>query len=299
MDNYIKSTRYLCLYRDECIIDTSKFFNKLYVIIFNNKKENKITIDLSDLESITAGAAVYLFALVTDSQNNIKHNLFAIIWPTDKATKKLIVDTGLFKLLQSGCKNKLRKIFSDDSNFFCGKHKDIEKCKDVIRKRIGDDTLSVLLDSALQETFLNINHHAYNNVSKRKLTWWCYAVLDKDESGSYLSITVCDLGMTIPYTMRNVPTLYKVRTESESIETAMIERVTSTKDKDRGKGSSDIQSPINYTECENSYLFIHSGLGQYYMGKKKINAGQINFNLLHGYKLFGTVLEWQLYYDVD
>ncbi|MGR6861962.1 hypothetical protein ACU5EH_17510 [Aliivibrio salmonicida] len=294
MTEYIKSPNCLCLYRNESVIETNKFFFGINSSIRNKSK--RIKIDLSDLRIITAGAAVYLFALLTYSQTDIRPNLFNIIWPKDKSVKKLIVDTGLFKLLQSQKKDKLQTIFNDDSSFFCGVHKDIDKCKDVIRKRIGCVELSVLLDSALQETFLNINHHAYENVSNRNITWWCYAVLGEDESGNYLSTTVCDLGMTIPYTMRDVKAMYKIRTESESISYAMIERMTSTNDKDRGKGSSDIQSPINYTECENSYLFINSGLGRYYMGKKKIDGGVIDFNLINKYKLHGTVVEWRLYY---
>lgn len=291
MTIYVKSPQCLCLYFSEHIVDTTKFFDSLNREKLNSKK--KVSVDLSELKHITAGAAVYLFALITDYQVEVKTNFFEIIWPKDKETLELFRLSGLFKLLKPGGINKFKDIFNDNTNFFCGTHKDVSLCKDVIRKRSRDETLSVLLDAALEETFVNINHHAYNNVNKKKISWWCYFLIKEDEEGNYLNATICDLGLTIPYTMRNYKTFYSMDTDSQKIAAAMTEAVTSTHIKGRGKGSADIQFPVEYKKCDNSCLFIYSGGGSYFKGGKSL---PIDYGLINIYPLKGTVFEWRLYY---
>lgn len=290
MAKYIKSPQYLCLYFSKHIVDTTKFFDSINKVKLSG---DKVILDLSELKHITAGAAVYLFALITDAQIEIRYNLFEIIWPSDDEIFELFRVSGLFKLLKPGGVNKFKNIFNDNSNFFCGTHKDVPVCKEVIKNRSRDETLSVLLDGALEETFVNINHHAYSKVNQKKVSWWCYFLMDEDEHGNYLNTTICDLGVTIPYTMRNYETFYSISTDSQKIAAAMTEAVSSTHIKGRGKGSADIQLPIEYNKCFNSCLFVYSGAGSYYKGSKEL---PIDFNLINRYPLQGTVLEWRLYY---
>ncbi|WP_440875014.1 hypothetical protein [Thalassotalea sp. PLHSN55] len=286
----VTSPKKLCLYNPDRIEDTIEFFNEIESL--SNNPNYAVTIDLSDLKYINSATATYLFALVSAMQAYVSIDYFKITQPKNKELKRVFSDTGLHTALKPGGKSKLKKLWKN-SNFLCGNNNDRAKFLAEIRKRLDLNALPPKLITAIKETLLNIHHHAYQGPTKLlDYTWWCYFQIRKDDKGSYLSAVILDRGSGIPFNIRNELPLFEHQSDSACLKHAMTEFVTTTKEKGRGRGSKDIQSPI-YSN-KNDVLLIISDKVSYAYYDETIQNGKTTLDLTQAFK--GTLVEWKLYY---
>lgn len=174
----------------------------------------------------------------------------------------------------------------------------------VFRKNSEISALPTKLTTALRETFLNINHHAYNGPSNKvRITWWCYHFTSTDKNGKYLVAIIIDRGMGIVNQIRRAFPEYRakiarpgsslyVKDDSECIEYAMQESVTSTLENGRGKGSEDIKKPVTLNNDDILYIMSNQGCYRYKTVNQKEEIKLINFE--NDFK--GTLVEWKLYF---
>lgn len=287
----------LCLYSEEHIESTLAFFKALET---SPKKIGYfITIDFSNLTYISAAAACYMFSLITSVQVYVSNNYYTVKLPKDKDAKKLFVDSGFHVAIKKGGYSKIKKMWKT-SPFLCGNNNQVPDILTVFRKHSEISTLPVKLTTALRETFLNINHHAYNGPSNKVgITWWCYHFIGSDKNGKYLVAIIVDRGMGIVNQIRNAFPEYRsivrisfVKTDSECIEYAMQESITSTLEKGRGKGSEDIKKPVTLNNDDILYIMSNGGCYRYKTVNQKEDIKLIDLD--NDFK--GTLVEWKLYF---
>jgi len=290
----IDSPSVLCFYRPEAKEETLIFFNRIESYPKTNK--HFITLDLSNLVTITAAAATYLFTLVTAIQVYISHNYFSIKNPKQKESNKRYFNSTLHIALKSGGLSKLKKLWGEESSFICGNNSDVNKFLGLLRKRIGINNLPSKLTTAIKESLLNIHHHAYGGPTNLiDVTWWCYFYTNEDEKGKYLITVITDRGAGIPNPLKRAFPLITKFDDSDCIKYAMKESITSTGEKGRGKGSINIKKPIvSNLLTSDDILLILSDKGSY-MCKVEDNK---ETEILNEYKdkIKGTLVEWRLYY---
>jgi hypothetical protein len=286
----VTSPKQLCFYQKNLIENTIEFFNKIESLSKN--PSYAVTIDFSNLKYINSGTATYLFALVSAMQVYVSIEYFEIIQPQDKELKKVFSKTGLHAALKPGGKSKLKKLW-ENSDFLCGNNKDRTKFLAELRKRLSVTSLPPKLITAVKETLLNIHHHAYQGPTNiLDYTWWCYFQTRTDKNGKYLAAVIIDRGSGIPFNIKNEFHLFKNQTDSACLKHAMTEFVTTTKEKGRGRGSKDIQSPISLNKED--VLLIISDRVAYMYCDDTIENGKKTIDLNQRFK--GTLVEWKLYY---
>ena len=292
----VLAPRRLCLYLSEDYSETLKFFNTIDKLVFVERKY--IEIDLTQTEEITAAASVMLFAKVTRCQGWAAPEIFAypdqIIefkLPINKETKSLVVKSGLWAAIKPGGIKKLERLWKDKSNPFKTGNNPAEKIRDVIgllRHQIPKPPKKII--AALQESYLNIAHHAYDAFTKNEEVlhefiegrWWQYA-FHKKESGSF-TVIIYDVGSGIPSTLS--PLIGKRADDCEYIAEAMRKGVTRFNISGRGMGFEDIKSPIDQNITAD-YLVVYSGRGQVIY-----RNGKIEDKILHDIDISGTLIEW-------
>lgn len=291
---YIKSPEHLCLYREEYHDKTLAFFDEFDTRVFNNLMY--VELDFSHLKSLTASAALVLFAKITRCQSCLPAGYFSfpdkiisMKLPDDKKIKGMFSSTGLWAAIKPGGQKKLDKLWSDWGNSYKTGNDPSRQFEEVIsslHSRVG--VLPKRIVAALQESYLNIAHHAYEAFKKDPLfndfmvgRWWQYAHLHP-ETGR-LIIIIYDMGSGIPNTIRSIQGGVS---DCSSIQYAMREGITRFNVQGRGKGFEDIKRPID-SNASAEYLLVCSGVGE--VGYK---GGQIVKEHSHGYSMGGTLLEW-------
>lgn len=291
---YIKAPEVLCLYRDEFHDDALDFFDEFDTRVFNNLMY--VELDFSELKEITAAAALVLFAKITRCQSCLPPGYFSfpdqiitILPPEDKRVKAILSGTGLWSAIKPGGQKKLDKLWEDKSNPYKTGNDPSRQFSQVVedlRNRIG--VMPRRIVAAIQESYLNIAHHAYESFKEDPLfnkfmigRWWQYAHLNS-KTGR-LSIIIYDMGSGIPNTIRSIQ---KGVSDCACIQYAMKPGVTRLNLQGRGKGFEDIKRPID-TNASAEYLLVYSGKGEVVY-----RSGQIAKEYSHSHSMGGTLLEW-------
>ena len=145
------------------------------------------------------------------------------------------------------------------------------------------------------EATKNVNRHAYIDnfreipICTEKETWWCFSQV-KDEK---LNIVVCDLGVSIPYTLpHHKPKLYRFlrlfrkTSDADLIEGAINSPTSRSGESFRGNGLPKI---AEIAKVNGGSLTIHSRRGVvHYRGTEP--AKKTNFKT----PLNGTIIAWSL-----
>lgn len=145
------------------------------------------------------------------------------------------------------------------------------------------------------EATKNVNRHAYIEnfrempVCIQKEAWWCFSQV-KD---SKLHVVVCDLGVSIPYTLpRHKPKLYrflrlfKGTTDADLIDGAITSPTSRSGESFRGNGLPKI---ADIAKVHGGSLTIHSRKGVVHYSDAE-PAKKMNFKT----PLNGTVIAWSL-----
>lgn len=257
-------------YRDQFLAALNAVDNNSYIL-------EKITLDFSNIEKITASGAVALFSQITHSQlNSKKFDLFDIKLPANPKTRNLFRASGLFATLKPGGPKKLDKLWSSENLFKSGYDPD-KHLEPTILDLQAQLKLPYRLKEAIGEAYLNIIQHAYPDYYAEK-RWWQYSKLDRDEKR--FKFIICDKGMTIKKSFNNKWSCV------DSIVNAMKEGVSSTGDAWRGKGSENLKKPVESDERDE--LVIVSGEGLYRYTLKQIEPE--TSRLYHPFN--GTLIAW-------
>ncbi|WP_312392070.1 hypothetical protein [Pseudomonas sp.] len=291
---YIKSPEVLCLYREEYHDQFLLFCHDFETRVFNNMLY--VELDFSDLREITAAATVVLFAKITKCQSCVSSGVFRfpdrvieIKPPKDKRVKSIFVGSGLWSAIKPGGQKKLERLWSDWGNPYKTGNDPSSQFQFVIanfRKVFG--VLPKRIVGAVQESYLNIAHHAYENLSENDRhdefmagRWWQYASADR-KTGKMV-IIIYDMGSGIPDTIRSIQ---RGVTDCNCIKYAMNPGVTRFNVQGRGRGFSDIKRPID-SNASAEYLLVYSGKGEVVY-----KSGRIEKEVSHVETIGGTLLEW-------
>lgn len=289
----IEAPEVLCFYDSQYRQETLKYFS----IIEKHPKSKLhfITLDFTKLKVMTAAVATYLFAMVASQQIYISNNYFNLKLPKDKSAKELLINSGLHVALKKGGMAKFNRLW-ETSPFLCGNNSQAMKFLEVLRSRSNVSPLPTKLSGAFKDAFTNINHHAYGGpTSILSTTWWCYFYTKKDKTGRFLVAIIIDRGIGIPQSIKNAFPIWKMYPDKDCISHAMIESVTSTKEKGRGKGSKCMKKPIELsTLTRYDMLLILSGDGMFKYSHSNNTENVVTCDLDYTFK--GTLIEWKLYY---
>jgi len=297
----------LCIYREE---DAKKFFiftETLEQLFYTNEE---ITIDFRNIESITAAAAVLLFATVNSLQIIAKDsNAINFVFPQKSKSPiahDYVIKRGLSKALNSGSLEKLSTLVQSQ-NFFqshTNAHEHVSSLVNFFTKKLNLKAGSpkyLNLSAAIIEALLNVAHHAYRDPSndenilpeKSHLVealgerWWIGAMSDQDT----VTLIICDLGQGIQFSYEPSLKLFYDEGRAKKI---LLEAFTvgnsRIKDRGRGNGSEDIKRGVQSPEYSTEALLVYSkGLKYYYQGdltKPRVEAITNHFN--------GTLVEWTI-----
>lgn len=179
-------------------IETTHRFNELISFVCSVKDFVIIHYDLSNVNSITIDAIIYMIALSINIKNKYRTK-YNIVLPKNKELREFILSSGIEKMFNA----EKVKIQSND-NFFCirmGRNTDVDIAKelcDFTTKRLNKDfKYSRFLYDMLIEMMTNAGHHAYAENNKIQTQWFIFAE-DSEESIKY---TFIDTGMGIPASM--------------------------------------------------------------------------------------------------
>jgi hypothetical protein len=292
----IKSPSYLCLYRKDYSVDTLRFFEELERTVLLDGKY--VELDFSDLIAITAAASLVLFAKISRSQccmlkSAFKYADFVVTYipPTNKEVRALMSDSGLFVAMGPGGQPKLDRLWADWSSPFKTSNDPSGDMSELVAQLLkqAEGLLPQKIIAAVQEGYLNIAHHAYEEFKNPQdplhpfmvNRFWQYARFNKDTGK--LSVALYDLGSGIPQTIKVEGSMLS---DCDAIMHAMKSGVTRFKVRGRGRGFNDIKSPIDRNESA-EYLLVYSGRGQVIYRK-----GVAPIVKQHGHVIGGTLLEW-------
>jgi hypothetical protein len=174
-------------------------------------------------------------------------------------------------------------------------------------RRLSRDQISVLFRS-VTEALTNVTQHAYMNQrmdgsgSGRDAGWWMFVRQEPRE----LSITFCDLGVGVPY---SVPRLEKHKSwlqeslgkvlravgvqshmDGEIIQATVEYKRSRFQQDHRGNGFGNMLESID--RAGSGRLIISSNRGAYIYGRELSKVTQESRN--YSDSIFGTVLYWQI-----
>lgn len=287
----IKSPKELCLYSS--YKDTMFFFNEIESSIFIS--ERYLEIDFTKLENMTAAAALYLVSVVTKSQNCCPNKILypdqviKFLLPKGQRKNDLFLATGLWDFVKPGGEKKLDKIWTERKNSFQTGNKPEKQYPEMLEwfNDLGFGGVPRKLSSAVQEAYLNIKQHAYDSEGCHEFLysrWWQYAYYK--EATDQVIFLLLDRGIGIPKTVPS--NIFRHMNDQSKINEAMTEGWSSTKRPGRGRGSANIQRPVNITDNSDT-LLIMSGKGRYVYDSKG-NVIQESIPSTFG----GTLIEWAL-----
>ena len=290
----VKAPEVLCLYREEYHDETLAFLDEIDHLVFDRLVY--VELDFSEVLNVTAAAALVLFAKITRCQSCLPVGVFrfpdriiSIIPPRSKEAKAKFVATGLWAAIKPGGQKKLERLWADWGNPYKTGNDPSRQFEDVIgHLRQGFGVLPKRIVGAIQESYLNIAHHAYEPFKQNPGfnefmvgRWWQYASISK--STGKMVIVIYDMGAGIPATIRSIQGGVS---DCVSIQYAMKPGVTRFNVQGRGKGFSDIKRPID-SNASAEYLLVYSGKGEV-----AYKSGQILNEFTHAHSIGGTLLEW-------
>jgi hypothetical protein len=280
----LTSPRKLCLY-DHASCDRSARY--LASIVRTAVEGRHITVDLTLLDTYTAAAGLLLFANITAAQLiTEKPDVVEVIQPHNRATRRMIVDTGLFQACRPGGSDRIDRLWSSKSLFLSGTDPavDYQRTIEAIERTLHT-AASDSVCRALNEAILNVSHHAYEFLDPqdpfKKLgkRWWQSFWVG--ESG--LSMLMYDMGMGIPRTLE--PPIFGT-SHAVLLGRAMTQGISRLADTGRGQGSVDIKRPVVTSEF--SSLFMLSNKGRLEFNIRR----QIDQTSLLTEDVRGTYIEW-------
>lgn len=294
----VKSPERLCLYRAECYDDTLAFFDEFDTLVLLHGYY--VVLDLSDLKELTAAASLMLFAKVTRCQCCLPQfftypsAVVSYILPKDKAMRDMIRGSGLWAAIRPGGQSKLSRLWADVHNPYKTGNDPSTQMEAIIEQLLQQvGKLPRKIVSALQESYLNIAHHAYEGFKDGAVPlhefmvgrWWQF--VKWNPKANKLSLVLYDMGVGIPSSIKNVSHAVTRRvSDCASISLAMKSGVTRFNIQGRGRGFNDIKSPIDANPSA-EYLLVFSGKGLVvYRSGKKVEEK------LHDLSIGGTLIEW-------
>ena len=290
----VKAPEVICLYREEYHDETLAFLDEFDTYVFNDLLY--VELDFSEVREITAAAALVLFAKITRCQSCLPVGAFrfpdqviSIVPPKLKSTKAKFVATGLWAAIKPGGQKKLERLWGDWNNPYKTGNDPSRQFEDVIgHLKQGFGVLPKRIVGALQESYLNIAHHAYEAFKEDPGfnefmvgRWWQYANISPITGK--MAIIIYDMGAGIPATIRSIQGGVS---DCSCIQYAMRPGVTRFNVQGRGKGFSDIKRPID-SNASAEYLLVYSGKGEVVY-----KSGQILKEYTHTHSMGGTLLEW-------
>lgn len=281
----------LCLYESFSL--TMKFYSSIESSVLAN--ERYLELDFQRVEHMTAAAALYLVSVITKCQNSCSKNILfpdrviTFVLPSGQLKRDLFLDTGLWDMVKPGGEKKLEKIWDERKNSFQTGNKPEKQYPEMLEwfNDLGFGGVPRKLSSAVQEAYLNIKQHAYGKEGAHvflESRWWQYAYYK--ESTNQVIFLLLDRGVGIPKTVPS--NLLNPKSDQAKIEVAMTEGWTSTNSPGRGRGSANIQRPVNITDNRDTLLII-SGKGKYIYNSKGIVTQEAVSSLFGG-----TLIEWAL-----
>lgn len=291
----IKCPENLCIY-GENYQESLDFFDKISTAVFVDCKYIKL--DFSELEKITAAAAVILFAHVTRCQNCAPLEIFKyrdqVVDSDFRHNKKgyeFAREIFLIDAIRQGGKGKLDKLWdSRVCPFKTSNEPSIAAAEIVLWLKSFNPNMPRKMIRAIGEALLNINHHSYGPYMNKKTPlnefmisrWWQLGAVTEDA----FRFIIYDMGAGIPTVAGR-----KIFLENDSnvIERAMERGFSSTGIAGRGNGSADLLSPISQ-ENEEDYLHVYSNKG--FVGYRN---GKMYLKEDNKYSIGGTLLEWVFY----
>lgn len=285
----------VCLYAKADYAETLKFFDEFDRAVLVEYRY--VELDFSGTEHITAAAALVLFAKVTRCQCclipgtfSFPSDVITVKLPENKAMKDLFVNTGLWAALRPGGVKKLDKLWGDWANPFKTGNDASSELPDIIKHLMQQfDPMPLKIVSALQESYLNIAHHAYELFKLdgdvmhpfMEGRWWQYA--RRNDQTKKINIVIYDMGNGIPASIGDGHQMIR---DCDSIKYAMMSGVTRLKIQGRGMGFNNIKRPIE-VNAGAEYLVVYSARGQVIY-----RQGDVVTELNHGRHVGGTLIEW-------
>ncbi|MCD9569493.1 hypothetical protein [Pseudomonas protegens] len=291
----IEAPERICLYARDDYSETLRFFDEFdRAVLVDNQY---VELDFSETVHVTAAAALVLFAKVTRCQCCLPSGVFrfpseviTVRLPTDKAMRDLFVNTGLWAALRPGGIKKLERLWGDWANPFKTGNDASSELPDIIQHLMQQfDPMPLKIVSALQESYLNIAHHAYELFKSKgdvmhpfmEGRWWQYA--RRNEKTKKINIVIYDMGNGIPASISDGNQMIR---DCDSIKYAMMSGVTRLNIQGRGMGFNNIKRPIE-VNADAEYLVVYSARGQVIY-----RQGDVVTELNHGRHVGGTLIEW-------
>ncbi|WP_019340548.1 hypothetical protein [Stutzerimonas stutzeri] len=286
----------LCIYDEAYYNSTVMFFDEFEYHIFT--RFDYVELDFSSTIEITAAAALILFAKITRCQCWAPPQLFSnpdqiieLILPTEKKLKKRIVDSGLWSAIKPGGQRKLAKLWRDNKNPYKTGSDPANELGDMIRllRQQFNKTVPRHIVAAIQEAYLNIAHHAYEEFKHAEEPlhefmvgrWWQFA--QKDPKTNHMAVVIYDMGSGIP---KSISDKTFTGSDSSEIHKAMQTGVTRLNIQGRGMGFDNIKKPIEHNATAD-YLGIYSGKGKIFYRR-----GKVIESVDHDHTIGGTLIEW-------
>lgn len=295
----VKAPEYLCLYRQKYYGPTLSFFNEFDRLVLVHG--SYVVLDFSDVKELTAAASLMLFAKVTRCQCclpdifNYPHSVVTCKLPKDKAVREVFRRSGLWAAIKPGGEGKLERLWKDWVNPYKTGNDPSSQIGEIIEQLLQQTggKLPRKIVAALQESYLNIAHHAYEGFKKGPIPlhdfmvgrWWQF--VKWNPKTHRMSLVLYDMGMGIPQSLREVGCTVSVAdSDCACIAMAMKSGVTRFSIQGRGRGFNDIKSPID-VNASAEYLLVFSGAGLVvYSSGKKVEEK------LHDFSIGGTLIEW-------
>ncbi|WP_109128706.1 hypothetical protein [Aggregatibacter segnis] len=284
----------LCLYEIKYIPSTLNFISKIYDLV---QSSNRVILDFSRTKTITAAASVVLFAHVNRIQlfrNN--PNLFVFRCKNSPLYQSFFIPCYL-QALQAGTEEKLKRLEQQKHLYQSGTlpHLKLAALKDhfkIVRMNYPSQSTVfktlLLLETAMYEALLNVNHHAYLGVNPQSPTRW-WQQLRIDIRNNQLSFIVYDLGIGIvesylEHGIANITSLFHSKTDI--LRDILKPGVSRWNSIERGNGFTEMLRPSQFTSNVGTWIFSNNLHFEYFPKFK------IDFCEEMPYTVPGTLIEW-------
>lgn len=259
--------------------------------------DNKVMIDFSNTEWISALGAVYLYSEIDRIQMKASTRI-RIRGVSRQQVRHALRMTGIFTLCghpDPPAGTTLPVIRGKDDHGLDGITRYLMDIA-LLANQLGIDNRDYaerLANKAISEAMLNVKDHAYRSSEEHDFWWVTAAILDNE-----LHIALCDRGVGIPKTLlqkewfkKFAKTLKLGVDDAKMIKEAMkYTRSSREVHQGVGLGSHDIQALIS--EQGRGQLTIISGAGHYRLqtqgGKTHEMARKIRYDVT------GTLIQWRI-----
>jgi len=275
--------RHCCLYDPNLCAATINFVSEIFDSTL--RKGELVLVDFSQLQEMTAGAALFTFGNISAVQILTKslHSIEMVL-PKDHDARRMMIGTGLWRALKTG--PAVSSLWDSPSEYLSGSNPAGDYKRTLNRLENTQGGLPESVSRAINEAILNVSHHAYEFLGEEDpLTaslgkrWWQNHIWTEDG----LSFLIYDRGMSIPRTIQ-----HKAFGASpvNLLKMAMTAGVSRLKDNvGRGIGSEDIKRPVHEQVAS---LILISGGARFEMSK----ANQIEGFSAMPRPFPGTLIEW-------